>query len=422
MKTKLALLSLAFVSQSAAADLYITGATAFRSAAIKAICASYSATGFVAAYNDGTSLTGANRSVFRGTFNGIAGTTTIYCSWNGSVEGIKALARNEDVSFINNTPTVAAGTDATGGGAIANLDLDLKPTKAQLAFSDVFKSSTPYGTATLFPSNAKVGVVAFAWVAHESAVAGLTNVTTQSARAILTQGVQPLNLFTGLDADKTSNVFLTGRNDGSGTRTTVLAEAGYPITQAVHQYKSNSDGTTVSSLRVWPTGDGPNASLIWPPAELEGNGGFSSGSGVTNVMKAVSAGAGVTVYEADGTTVAFTPAAVSILGYQSTKDAKDSLDGGGRVLSYNGFPVTYTGSDISAATRKSIINGQYTLWGYEHLYARVAINASSPQNDLDRLYQTIRNGCTAANLGNSGIPLSEMTVVARASDGGVVAP
>ncbi|RYD30293.1 MAG: hypothetical protein EOP86_20240 [Verrucomicrobiaceae bacterium] len=235
------------------------------------------------------------------------------------------------------------------------------------------------------------------------------------------QGFQPLSLFTGLDADQSSYVFLTGRNDGSGTRTTFLAETGYPIARTLNQYKSDSNGTTLTKLQVWPTGDGSNASTIWN-TDTEGNGGYSSGSGLTNVMKAASGN--VTVYEADGATVSFEPAPVSILGYQSTKDANDSVAGGngGRVLSYNGFNVTYTGSDISAATRKAIINGQYTMWGYEHLYSRTAVNFTTPANDLDRLYKTIRDGCTAANLSNSGIPLSEMTVVSRTTDGGVVAP
>lgn len=422
MKIKLALLSLPVLltGQATAADFYITGATAFRTAAIKALAASFNPTGFTAGYSEGTSLTGANKSVLRGTLGNIAGTTTIHCTWSGSVEGIRALALNEDVSFISDVPTVAANADGTGGGAIASPTLT--PAKAQLAFSDVYKSSTPYATATLFPNNSNVGVVAFTWVAHKSSAAALTNVTTQSARAMFIQGFQPLSLFTGLDADQSSYVFLTGRNDGSGTRTTFLAETGFPIARTLNQYKSDSNGTSLTKLQVWPTGDGSNASTIWN-TDTAGNGGYSSGSGLTNVMKAASND--VTVYEADGTTVSFEPAQVSIIGYQSTKDANDSLAGGngngGRVLGYNGFTVSYTGSDISAASRKAIVNGQYTMWGYEHLYSRTAINFNVPANDLDRLYKVIRDGCNATNLSNSGIPLSEM-MVSRTADGGVVAP
>lgn len=420
MKLKLALLSLPLIlaGQATAADFYITGATAFRTAAIKAICSAFSPTGFVAGYYDpnGPSLTGAGKSVFRGTFGNIPGTTTIYCTWSGSVEGIEALALNKNVDFLTAVPTVAANLDGTGGGV---LDSAVAGHTAQLAFSDVFKSSTPFGSATLFPNNSNVGVVVFAWVANKGADAGLTNVTSQSARAIFTQGFQPLSLFTGLTADQGKNVFLTGRNDASGTRTNFLAESGFAISRTLNQYKGNSDGSTVTRLQVWPTGDTGNISSIWNP-DTAGNGGYGSGSGLTNVMKSTSAS--VTVYEADNTTVAFPAAAVSIVGYQSTKDAKDSLDGGGRVLSYNGFPVTYTGSAISSATRTAVINGQYTMWGYEHLYSRTAINFTTPANDLDRLYKTIRDGCNATNLSTSGIPLSEMNVVSRSTDGGLVAP
>lgn len=422
MKTKLALFCLAAaVSQAGAADYYITGATAFRTAAVKAICSKFSATGFVAGYNDGTSLTGANKSVFRGTFGTLSGVTTIYCTWNGSVEGVRALAvPTETVQFLSTAPTASADPAAASGGSdVGNATIGVQ---AQLAFSDVFKSSTPYRTATLYPSDSlsSVGVVAFSWVAHKGSDTGLSNITTQSARAIFTQGYQPLSLFTGLDTDNSKYVFLTGRNDGSGTRTTFLAESGQPITLPIRQYKStlSGDSTTVNSLRVWPTSDGTNASLIWTNGiDIPGNGGYASGSGLTTVMKAASAAGGVPVFDADGSP-AFDAAPISILGYQSTKDALDSQNGGGRLLSYNGFKVTYSGSDISPETRKAIMYGQYTMWGYEHLYSRINLSSDS---GLNTVYQAIKSGCTVANLGNSGITTGEMQV-SRTTDGALVAP
>lgn len=176
MKKKLILLTLAALASQASADsnFYITGATAFRTAAIKAICGGFNTSGLVAAYHNdngsATSLTGANKCVIRGSFGTIPGVTTIYCTWSGSVEGIRDLALDRDVAFLSNVPTVAA-TNAGGGGSDPGAGATTVNAKAQLAFSDVYKTSTPYASANLFPTNSNVGVVAFTWVAHESSAA-----------------------------------------------------------------------------------------------------------------------------------------------------------------------------------------------------------------------------------------------------------
>ncbi len=432
MKSKIALLSLAMASiASADQSFYITGATAFRTAAIKAICSSFSATDLTGAHkkNDGTAATLQNgdKQIIKGTFGSLPGITTIYCSWNGSVEGIKALALDEDLSFLSSTVTTSAvvNTAATGGTDLGATGAEVLA-KADLAFSDVFKSSTPYSSANLSPSDAKVGVIAFTWVANEGADAGLTNVTTQSARVILTSGFQKLSLFSGIKADSDNStgtpasnkrVFLSGRNDGSGTRTTFLAEVGYPIALPVKQYKATVASGAITRLQLWPAGDGTNASTIWDN-DVDGNGGWFSGGSLTTTLGATSTS--VPVYEADNTEVSFAAAPISVIGYQSTSDAATSITNGGRALSYNGFPVTYTGSALSATTRAAITNGQYTMWGYEQLYSKTAINPAATTG-VSVIYTAIKTGCNATNLANSGIPLSEMTV-SRTKDGGTVAP
>lgn len=422
MKSRIAILSLAMVSiASADQSFFITGATAFRSAALKAICSSYSATGLVGAFKrtDGaaTNLQAADRQIIKGTFGSLPGITTIYCSWNGSVEGVKALALDEDLPFLTSTVTTSTVTTTATGGTDLLTGGSETSAKADLAFSDVFKSSTPYSSANLFPSDAKVGVIAFTWVANDGADAGLTNVTTQSARAILTTGFQKLSLFSGVTADASKRVFLSGRNDGSGTRTTFLAEVGYPIALPIKQYKATVSSGVINSLRLWPAGDGTNASTIWDN-DVDGNGGWFSGGSLTTTMGGTSAS--VTVFEADGAEVSFPAAAVCVLGYQSTSDAATSITNGGRALSYNGFPVTYNGSALSATTRAAITNGQYTMWGYEQLYSKTAIDTAATTG-VSVIYNAIKTGCNALNLANSGIPLSEMTV-SRTTDGGTVAP
>jgi hypothetical protein len=435
MKSKIALLSLAMVSYASAdQSFYITGATAFRTAAIKSIISSYSATGLVAGYRkvdaSTATLQNADKHVIKGTFGSLPGITTIYTFFNGSVEGIKALALDEDLDFLAGTVTTSAVTQAT---AVGGTDLGSGGTtlaaKADLAFSDVFKSSTPYGSASLFPSEAKVGVIAFTWVANNGADAGLTNVTTQSARAILTSGFSKQSQFSGVKADSDNStgtpasnklVFLTGRNDGSGTRTTFLAEVGYPIALPIKQYKPTISSGAVTNLTYWPAGLGAEASTIWEN-DIDGNGGYASGGNLVTALKATTPSGTVSVSDSDGSIVI--PAAtrsISMIGYQSTSDAASSISGGARTLSYNGFPVTYTGSALSATTRAALVNGQYTMWGYEQLYSKTAIDTAATSG-VSVLYTTIKTGCNASNLSNSGIPLSEM-LVSRTQDGGTVAP
>src|SRR5687767_14695227 len=87
-------IALAFVTTALAdVTVEITGATAFRAAALDTIKAQYVATGqpFKFAYDTTGAFNGSNRSVWIGTFPNVAGTTTIRTSFNGSVEGIRAL-------------------------------------------------------------------------------------------------------------------------------------------------------------------------------------------------------------------------------------------------------------------------------------------------------------------------------------------
>ncbi|MDB6072019.1 MAG: hypothetical protein JWL81_3190 [Verrucomicrobiales bacterium] len=423
MKTKIAVLSLslALAGYVSAADVYITGATAFRTAAIKAIASSYTGA-FTASYNSG-SLQTASRAAFSGSFPGISGTTNIYCSWNGSVEGVRALHDSELVTFIGALPTVAGSADGTGGG----VDASTTTHTATFAFSDVAQSSSPFNTTPLYPSEPAVGVVAFAWVVNGGGDAGITGMTSQLAGAMLNNGFQSLRMFTGLAGDATKNVYLTGRNDGSGTRTTVLAESGFGISLSVQQWKPTVVSSNITELRLWPLADGTNVSNVWSATEVAGNGGFSSGGNLTTSMRSTSAS--VQRKNAAGTNVG-SPGALSLIGYQSAADAFATQAAGtgtpGRLLKYNGAPaLTYSGAGtpadpfvLSAAAINSIATGQYTLWGYENLYSSVDLSTDA---DLDTVYNAIKSGATAANLGLSGVPLSAM-LVGRATDGGTVAP
>jgi hypothetical protein len=427
MKSKFLVLSLAMASYASAVDIYITGATAFRTAAVRSICAAYASQGaFTGNYNSG-SLTGASLSTFSGTFPGIAGTTTIHCAWNGSVEGIKAISLPEAVQFLTAAPAAAATASGTGGAVASSLGTS--GVIPQLAFSDVSQASTPFTAATLYPEAPQMGVVAFSFVVNHGGDAGVTAVNSQLATSMLEGGSRPLRMFTGLSADATKRVYLTGRNDGSGTRTTVFAETGHGITSLTQQWKPTvvngalTVANNITTLRLWPTGDAANASLIWGP-DTAGNGGFSSGGNLTASMRATSNS--VQLQSAAGVNSG-APGALTLIGYQSASDAfntqgansSTNLGLPGRLLAYNGAgPLAYTGSVLSTAAVNQIATGQYTLWGYEVLYSNVDLGSDANVNSV---WTAIQDGMTSANLGLSGVPLASM-FVSRSEDGGTVAP
>ncbi len=423
MKLTTTLVSLVAATSAFSAEIRITGATAFRASAIKTIAASYSP-GFLVSYSNGT-LQSANQATFQGTFPGISGTTTIRCSWNGAVEGIRVIHNNTTPLFLSETPTATGNADGTGG----SIKTATTAQTAQLAFSDCAQSSTPYTANTLFPGDPTIGVVVFAFVANNGANAGITGMTSQLSNALYTTGNQPLSMWTGLAADDNKQVYLTGRNDGSGTRTIALAEPGYGASQLMKQYKPTVASNAITVLRLWPTADGTNISDIWNP-DTAGNGGFFSGGAITSSLRSTSSA--VQLQTAAGANVG-SPSAVSLISYQSASDAflTQSASGAGapgRLLTYNGAPaLTYKGTGtaldpftLSDASVNDVARGRYTFWSYEVLYSNLDLD--TPANaDLNTVYQAIKAGSTTLNLGLSGIALDQM-LVARGSDGGVVAP
>ncbi len=423
MKLTTALVSLVAATSAFSAEIRITGATAFRASAIKTIAASYSP-GFLASYSNGT-LQSANQATFQGSFPGIPGVTTIRCSWNGAVEGIRAIHNNLTVPFLSEVPTATGNADGTGG----SVKTVTVAQTAQLAFSDCAQSSTPYTANTLYPGDPTVGVVVFAFVANTGANPAITGMTNQLANALYTTGAQPLSMWSGLPADDNKQVYLTGRNDGSGTRTIALAEPAYGASQIIKQYKPTVASNAITILQLWPLADSPHVSDIWNP-DTAGNGGFFSGGAITSSLRSTSSA--VQLRTAAGVNVG-SPTAVSLISYQSASDAflaqGATLAGtAARLLTFNGAPaLTYKGDGsaanpftLSDASVNDVARGRYTFWSYEVLYSNVDLD--SPANaDINTLWQAIKTGSTTTNLGLSGIALDQM-LVARGSDGGIVAP
>jgi hypothetical protein len=304
----------------------------------------------------------------------------------------------------------------------------------------VSKNSTPYASASLQPADATAGVVVFTMLTNEGSP--ITNVTSQQFRALAAAGYQPLSLFTG-NASNDTNVFLTGRNDGSGTRTTYLAETGVGITTLIKQYVTvDSSSTALEAIQEVPAGgtngsplpvgtairayvDGgqtvtqlvANASTVWGQ-DTAGNGGYSSGSTLRTDMGKT--GASVRVFDAAGANFdSSAPMRAELVTFLSLNDAISARANGAIFCAYNGVKlddIATSGSTMSAADKAKVTTGLYTAWGYQQMYRRGDITTG----DAVTVYEGILDNI-GANLAAAGIDVADMAV-GREFDGGTVAP
>lgn len=433
--TFIAGLSALALATTANADVTVnvTGATAFRAASLLSIKAKYVASGqpFKFAHDQatagGTTFSGATRAIFIGTFPGVSGTTTIRCCFTGSVEGVRALVPVADPlppTYYQST-LLGATTAIVGGAELANQgSTGAASATSHIAFSDVSKAVTPFASLPLQPSNSAAGVIVFTMATNEGSA--VTNVTTQQFRALLTGGFQPLSMFTGNAAD-TSNVFATGRNDGSGTRSVYLAETGFGVANAVKQYVTNvSTSTALTTIQLVPAGglntpalpgqSAANASTVWGQ-DIGGNGGYNSGSTLRTDMGKT--GTAVTVLDDNGDDSFGAPVRADLVTWLSVNDAVTARNNGAIFCGYNGVKldgIAASGTALSAADKAKVTEGSYTAWSYEQMYRRNDITSG----DIVTVYDGIK-ASIPANLGAAGIALTDMKV-GRPFDGGVVAP
>jgi hypothetical protein len=391
LKTILAAALAAGITSSAMAQttqITITGATAFRQATMQAIYDAYTSAGALGntfnvchdfTGNNLSQLIASNKAVFSGTFPGITGTTVIRTAFNGSTEGLNAIAGNNNPTFLTTAALLNTGQIQ---GSTVSPTIKERP---KFSFSDVYQSTSPVDNVVLNPvGTSAVGVVTFTMIANEGAPADLTNVTIQQARQLWKSGIQPLRLFTG-DPTDTTFVLATGRNDGSGTRAAYLTEWTYGVANLVNQYiatKTGTSGNTITALTLVPadgigrgnfeTSGVSNASTLWGQTAT-GNGGYSSSSALRSIMGLTSAS--VDIYNGVDQDPDNEDIPVILLTWLSTADAKNAADAGGKLLSYNGVGVTpiaaigsYLVSGFNEADFKKIANGSYSPWSYQHLY------------------------------------------------------
>jgi hypothetical protein len=432
-------------SASAQTEITITGATAFRQATMRAIYDAYALAGAAGTtFNVAHDFNGANisqliasnRAIFSGSFPGITGTTVIRTSFNGSTEGLNAIAGN-------NNPTFLTEAALTGGNFTAGIkDLTTSPTESirpKFSFSDVYQSTSPVDNVVLNPvGSSAVGIVTFAMIANEGAPANLENVTIQQCRALWTNGIQKLSLFTGDPAD-TKYVLATGRNDGSGTRSAYLTEWTFGVANLVNQYTAVNGGTSatgngsISKLTLVPAngiGNGTfstnrtsDASTLWGNS-APGNGGYSSSSALRTLMGYTSSN--VTVYNGVDQAPDLENQDILLLTWLSTADSLNAASNGAKILGYNGVKVTpiasagsFQSSGFNEADFKKIATGAYSAWSYQHLYYHGSLSANEQAwyNSMKNTYLPSGLQITA-----NGVRLGDVTV-SRPDDGfPIVAP
>ena len=430
---------LAVSASAQTTEITITGATAFRQATMQAIYDAYTSVGALGtAFNVCHDFTGnnlsqliaSNKAVFSGTFPGITGTTVIRTSFNGSAEGLNAIAGNNNPTFLT-----AAALGTPGAVIKGSTTTPTETLRPKFSFSDVYQSSTPVDNVVLNPvGDSKVGIVTFCMIANEGAPADLTNVTIQQARALWANGLQKLSLFTG-DPNDTDYVFATGRNDGSGTRAAYLTEWTYGVANLVNQYittKTGGNGTITKITAVPANGIGTgntetsgdtNASTLWGNTAV-GNGGYSSSSALRTVMGYTSAN--VTVYDGSTQDPVIENANILLLTFLSSADSLNAATAGGKILSYNGVSVTpivaagsYLSSGFNEADFKKIASGTYSAWSYQHLYYHGSLSATETTWHDNMKSTWIPAGLQTTS---NGVRLGDMNVT-RPDDGfPIVAP
>lgn len=418
-----ALMAFAFTA-NAQNIVNVTGATAFRTASIDSIIASYGAGLTDFAHTGGSAtlaaLRGARQSIFTGTFPGLAGTTIIRCTWTGSVAGVRTQATPQTPQdFLPVTALTTGGSpDAASVPGVTGtfgVPAGSEFVTADLAFSDSFPANSPFDVSNTVSTI--VGITVFVPCVNEGSPAGLTNIHDHQLRTLYATGNQPLSyLFPTTD---TRRVYMSGRSDNSGTRTIYLSQIGYGPQNLVQQWKPTTNGLgagdpalALTTLRLWPTGDGANVSNVWTATDTAGNGGFESSSSLRTVFGATSNS--VQRQNAAGVNIG-SPVPLLMVAVFGISDATTAIANGAKALAYNGSSII-PAEPLGAASEAKVTNGEYTFWSYQHLMYNSLNDSPKLQAVLAELVANV-----PTNIGTAGIDAALMNV-SRVDDFSDVAP
>jgi hypothetical protein len=358
-----AVLGLSISSVSHAGVVYLTGSTAARANVFQ--CLSTAGAVFTAAPTittyAGSSASGSTFMAFSGTLVGGSGTTIIDCDWSGSEAGYKDVATGTSETFIDPTSLNGLNNGTAAPSATVSHTVDVAMADNAQAYS---RTTSP--TVATKP----VGVITFKWVRNPGLWTG-ANVTDSMIQNAL-NGFAPRALFDGNSAHVNDEVYVTGRDNSSGTRVNTYGDSGFGIFTVPNQIEIN--GTTGAMIDL--TGGGV----------FEGDFGFSSGGTLAKTMGANTTAASDQITGSTG---------FSVIAYLGYNDAVTAIGAGATELTYDGVAFSPT----------AVEQGQYTFWGNEFV-------SHSPTADAEAVSTWTllgaTTGVTAFGDGNALISLSAM--------------
>ena len=375
-----------------AADIVITGSTAARTTTLNTLLNNTFDSTPDYIWSGNTTFTKSTLALFKGNINSVP--YRVMCSWSGSGTGIKDVAQQNSITVIDPATVITVSQYEASPSTTSST--------AQFAMSDVFQASTAYTSPSLVNTNAFV--VEFTFITNPGGnAAGITNMNPQLMKNLYSSpfGID-LSYITGDSGDTGTKVFGTGRNDGSGTRITALAESGYGVTSVVNNWRLHDNGTAITGMMQWPTvttGFGPKEGLS--SNNTLGNGGYTSGGEVGRLLSLPSTNPSYFATSDTSWSSAITPLGqVHLISYVGVAD----LVAGNEQLTYSG----------SAYSSDNIRTGKYTLWSYEHLYDKGSLTTDE---------ESFKSALTAgipSNLGTGSIATSSMTVSRPGGDGASV--
>lgn len=237
--------------------VYITGATAYRSAAILGMENLYGAGNYACVYGAKSGVTSeqnATHVAFRGTIASqpALGTVTVKCAWAGSAGGVRIIA--DPTKNITDQPGVlgwipdanipAVGTTVGTLETTITFEAGAAAAKADASFTDAFQASVGVagliGCPTADPTNGKIGVVPFEWVVSN----GVTNVSVITITPF-TSGTSVIN-YTGLTGAALANGKPIG-GKGIPIGATISSFTGTTITLSTPTTGSSDAGNIITA-------------------------------------------------------------------------------------------------------------------------------------------------------------------------------
>jgi hypothetical protein len=362
MKTiKLTLTALAgallVTSAQAQTEINLSGAVAFRSTAYRAIRNLFLNGGTLTSQNpaDGPTTPAELKVTWTGTIPSLYGTNvvTVRAFYNGAVAGIQDLAQNRNVAYL--ASSTPGNTNTTTG------------IPSDIAFSSIFQAATEFPEPVL--DDQTFGATPINLVKSTLGTAGITNITTHQLKTLLANGSLPAWFFTG-NTNDTHTIYFINRDPTAGQRVTVLLESLF---------------TGFPQSYFWNTG-----SSQWVPDPT----GRTAGQITTHLNTYSNA-----------------------ISYLISEDSYN-VNAGQNILTYNGnkaFKGTFSNSTTNDFS--PVINGQYSLWVYEHLLTRTTAPVDV-QNFRTALIGSIESELQVSSF---SIPIGRLKVE-RSADGAPVAP